>query len=229
MSFDTLAPLYRPMEAVLAGGLLQQCRTQFLKEAAGCQKALLLGEGPGRFLVELRRAYPELEITCVEKSEAMIQQAKNRLNPSKLSSGQIVFHHSDIFEWQPRAGHFDLIVTHFFLDCFAPEPLQRLITKVSSVAGQGAKWLLADFCIPPTGFPRWRASFIHKCMYAFFRKVTRLSATKLTPPDPLLQSAGFQLADRRTYNLGLLHSDLWIRQSTPVKEPAKSTSARLTQ
>ena len=63
MSFDTLAPIYRPLEAVLAGGVLQLCRTSFLAESVDRRRALILGEGPGRFLVELLRINPSIEVT----------------------------------------------------------------------------------------------------------------------------------------------------------------------
>jgi hypothetical protein len=50
MSFDTLAPYYRNLEFALAGGLPQRCRTAFLAAAADSRRAVLLGNGPGRFL-----------------------------------------------------------------------------------------------------------------------------------------------------------------------------------
>jgi hypothetical protein len=48
-------------------------------------------------------------------------------------------------------------------------------------------------------------------MYAFFRPVTRIRARRVTPPDDLLRTQGFTLAERRAAELGLIQSDLWIR------------------
>jgi hypothetical protein len=49
-------------------------------------------------------------------------------------------------------------------------------------------------------------------MYLFFRSVTRLPAGWLTPPDGLLMASGFVLRERRLFDWGLLHSDLWVKR-----------------
>ena len=211
MSFDTLAPIYRPLEAVLAGGVLQQCRTSFLAEAVDRRQALILGEGPGRFLVELLRINPSIEVTCVERSPAMIHEAKSRLRREGLDISRIDFQQTDALTWEPSCRAFDLIVTHFFLDCFRPQELRALVAKLASAAEAEARWLLGDFCIPERGWRRLRARSIHAAMYAFFRTATGLSAKRLTPPDEYLRMAGFRLQNRRLFNLGLIHSDLWLK------------------
>lgn len=214
MSFDTLAPIYRPLEAVLAGGTLQQCRTSFLAAAADRQRALLLGEGPGRFLVELVRSHPLIEVTCVERSPAMIQEAKGCLRLEGMDISRIDFQQTDALNWEPSGRGFNLIVTHFFLDCFRPQELGPLVAKLASAAETKAAWLLGDFCIPERGWRRTRARLIHMAMYAFFRTTTGLAARRLTPPDPYLHAAGFRLQSRRLFNQGLIHSDLW-RKTAP--------------
>ena len=75
MSFDRLAPHYRWMECVLAGSKLQRCRTAFIDNVSVARRALLLGEGNGRFLVELFRARPDIHVTCVDASSAMLARA----------------------------------------------------------------------------------------------------------------------------------------------------------
>lgn len=238
MSFDTLAPYYRNLEWVTAGGVLQRCRTTFLAEAAGCRRALLLGEGPGRFLGELLRVNPRVEVTCVERSPRMIREARRGLSESELA--RVQFEQTDALTWQPRTrpsaalspsdgerdgvrgildlrdarqlhGQFDLIVTHFFLDCFRPEELAALVSMIGGSATADARWLLADFCEPETGWRRWRGRAVLTLMYGFFRVATGLSASRLTPPDGFLEAAGFRLAARRLANFGLAHSDLWLR------------------
>jgi SAM-dependent methyltransferase len=211
MSFDTLAPFYRPMEAVLAGRIMQRCRTSFLAEAVGRRRALILGEGPGRFLIELLRSTPGIEVTIVEKSPAMIRQALSRIRKGGFDPSRIAFREMDALTWEPSGRVFDLIVTHFFLDCFRPEELTDLVGRLRDSSTEGARWLLGDFCIPQRGWRRFRARAIHAAMYACFRAATGLSARRLTSPDAYLQGAGFQLAERRFFNFGLIHSDLWIK------------------
>lgn len=211
MSFDRLAPGYRAMEAVLAGGLLQRCRTAYLSEAGGRKRALLLGEGPGRFLVELLKVNPAIEVVCVEGSSRMILEAKRRLRRAGYSPDAVVFLHGDALDWRAGGRSFDLIASHFFLDCFRPEELERLIPRVAEGAARDARWLVADFCVPDAGWRRWRAKLIHAAMYAFFRRATGLSATRLTPPDGFLEAVGFRLGQRSRFNLGLLQSDVWVK------------------
>jgi ubiquinone/menaquinone biosynthesis C-methylase UbiE len=209
MSFDTLAPYYRLMERVTAGDILQRCRTSFLTEAGTCRRALLLGEGPGRFLGELLRANPHIEVTCVERSPRMIAEARDRLTQTEL--GRVRFEPADALAWQAAPHQFDLIVTHFFLDCFQPDELAPLVSKLALCATRDARWLVADFREPETGWRRWRARAVLALLYAFFRTVTELSASRLTPPDEFLARVGFRLTARRFANHGLVHSDLWER------------------
>jgi len=54
-------------------------------------------------------------------------------------------------------------------------------------------------------------------MYLFFRFATKLPAATLTPPDPFLSAAGFQLIDRKFYDWGLLHANLWKRTPSKVQ------------
>jgi ubiquinone/menaquinone biosynthesis C-methylase UbiE len=211
MSFDTLAPQYRMMEAVLAGNILQRCRTAFLAEVAASQRALLLGEGPGRFLVALLRANPNVQVTCVERSQGMIQEARRAVRCHNLNPAQVTYEAKDALAWQPPPGGFDLVATHFFLDCFRSDELEGLISKVAASTTENARWLLADFRHPETGWQKWRAKAVLALMYAFFRLATGLSATRLTSPAGFLESAGFRLAGQRLANFGLVHSDLWQR------------------
>jgi SAM-dependent methyltransferase len=209
MSFDTLAPFYRTMEFMLAGSLLQRCRTAYLPNVAGCRHALLLGEGPGRFLKVFLRMNPQAQVTCVERSPRMIEVAQREL--SGCERARVQFVQADVLSWRPPQAGFDLVVTNFFLDCFRPEELSELVAMIAARATADAHWLLADFRQPERGWRRWRGRVVLTLMYQFFRHVTALSATRLTSPDDYLKAGGFKLSARRLGNFGLLHSDLWQR------------------
>jgi len=211
MSFDTLAPYYRTMEAILAGGILQRCRTAFLAEASTSRCALLLGEGPGRFLVELLRVNRAVEVICVEQSPRMIQEALGEVKRNGLDAALVRFEQRDALTWQPPLGVFDLVVTNFFLDCFRPDELERLVAMVAASATDDARWLLADFRLPQHGWRRLRARMVLALMYGFFRCATGLSASRLTPPDGFLEAAGFRRKGQRLANFGLTRADLWLR------------------
>ena len=209
--FDSLAPFYRIMEFVLAGGKLHRCRLACLEEARTAKHILLVGEGHGRFLEVCARKFPEATLTCVDASRAMLRIAEQRWRAAGGKAESVEFIHAELPTWQPPAKRYDLIVTHFFLDCFPGEQLARIVESLSNAAAPGARWLVADFAVPERGWRRWRARLILSLAYAFFRRATALKARRVTAPDPFLAHAGFRLATRRTMEWGLLQADLWVR------------------
>ena len=211
MSFDVLAPHYRWMEFVLAGKKLQRGRTALLGRIAEAKKILILGEGNGRFLLECRRKFPNANITSVDASARMLALARRRLAGQGIGCEEIEFIHADALKWTPSSGNFDLIVTHFFLDCFRREQLQVLIAKLARAAASRANWLLADFQTAEAGLQRQRSRLILWGLYRFFRAATRLPATELISPDEFLAQEGFSLREREVYDWGLLRSDCWQR------------------
>ena len=213
MSFDALAPHYRWMELVLAGDKLQRCRTAFLEQAAHRRNVLIVGEGNGRFLLECRRRLRRAQITCVDASARMLALARARLQRSGLGLEATQFIHADVLAWSAPAQSYDLVVTHFFLDCFPPERLKAVVGSLANAATAEATWLLADFRVPARGWRRYRAWLIHQLMYGFFRLVTRLPARRLTPPGPFLEAEHFRLGAQKLSDWGLLHSDIWERQA----------------
>jgi ubiquinone/menaquinone biosynthesis C-methylase UbiE len=211
MSFDAIAPHYRWLEPLLAGRKLDRCRTAHLSRLAPPRSVLIMGQGPGKFLVPFRQRFPHARITCVDSSKRMLAMAQHRLSAHNCPLEKVSFIHADALNYNYPLATFELIVTHFFLDCFAPEQLRRLVANLAQAATPTATWLLSDFSVPKSGLPRLRARAIHGLMYAFFRAATNLSARRLSPPDEFLRAENFHLQHRTSTNLGLLHSDLWSR------------------
>ncbi|HEU6448851.1 MAG TPA: class I SAM-dependent methyltransferase [Verrucomicrobiae bacterium] len=211
MSFDLLAPHYRRMEFVLAGEKLQRCRTAFLDKIPAPKNVLLLGEGHGRCLVECYRRFPDAQIVCVDASEGMLMQTRRQIEKRGFDALKVKLIHADALDWNPIGGPFDLIITHFFLDCFREDQLKILIPRLAAAATPDANWLVADFQNALSGWKCLRTRLILWSMYVFFRIVARLPAKKLTPPDGFLKRAGFALHQRIESEWNLLHSDWWKR------------------
>ena len=212
MSFDALAPHYRRLEWLLAGEKLQRCRLQHLDAVADAKSVLILGEGPGRLLAECRRRLPRAEITCVDASARMLELAAAHVRQAGLPTAGIWFLNADALTWEPPAAAFDLLFTPFFLDCFRPGQLAQLVRRLARSTTADARWLVAEFQVPPRGPARWRALVSLWLAYRFFRLTTGLSARRLPDPDPFLVAAGFRLQARRETDWGLLRSDLWIKR-----------------
>lgn len=216
MSFDRVAPHYRWMERWCAGELLQRCRIAHLDALVPHPSHVLIyGEGNGRFLAELCQRFPKAEVTVVDASATMLQLARQHLRDAGLSdaTARVQFVHADAMAWTAPAGTFDLIVTHFFLDCLSANQLRQLIPVIARAAKPQAQWLLADFRIAHEQgfFWHWRSRLVLALLYGFFRRAARVSAHTLTAPDELLQAEGFSLHQRLMFDRGLLHSDCWCR------------------
>jgi len=224
MSFDILAPHYTWMECIIAGRRLQRARVAHLDALQHCERLLIAGVGHGHFLRATTIRFPRLEILGVDASEGMLAHARIQSrfvsHPERLH-----FRAATLPALPPAIGSFDAFATHFFLDCFPPDELSDVIASLASVALPKAVWLVSDFSIPPRGWRRHRARAIHAAMYAFFRPVTRIRARRVTPPDSYLVREGFTLTARRTFDGGLVQSDLWSRvtSASPGEIEASST------
>ena len=209
--FDHLARHYDLMEMLLAGGKLERCRNAFWDEMPVFKNALLVGEGHGKFLASLLRRNPCAQVTCVDASARMLEIARKRLLRAALPLNRVQFIRAEVPAWTPPAECYDLVATHFFLDCFPREQLAAVIASLQKAARPGAWWLLSDFQIPGAGLKRLRARAIHRLMYGFFRITTKLPASALIPPQPFLRQNGFVRVRRAEFDWGLLCAELWKR------------------
>ncbi len=207
--FDLIAPYYLAMELLLAGNVMQRCRTFWLPQIQSARQILLLGEGRGRFLEELLKSNRTANITCIDNSSTMIELMRRRLENLKLDTARVQFICADIRKWKPKNEFYDLIVSHFFLDCFSREELEQLVPQIAQGLIAKGKWLISDFREPARGFKRMRAQIILWLMYFFFRGITNLNAHRLIDPSSSLQKAGLQLEAKWLFNLEFLYSEIW--------------------
>ena len=135
MSFDRLAPHYTWMEVVLAGRRLQRVRTAWLDSLEGCRDILIAGVGHGHFHRRCIEPFPGTHITSVNASNGMLQHAERRARRGRPDAAGLRFVHARLPDWSPDPGQFDAIVTHFFLDCFPPDELARVV----AVLARGAR------------------------------------------------------------------------------------------
>jgi ubiquinone/menaquinone biosynthesis C-methylase UbiE len=204
--FDRVAPFYGLLERLAFCNALQHARTAFLDFVTDSSRALIVGEGDGRFLAELRRKNSNAAVDCVDASAAMLRLARERTRDETVQ-----FHRHNIMDWQSNRASYNLIVTHFFLDCFDQSQLGVVIDKIDSLAAPNARWLISDFNLPPGGFARLHARIWLRVMYSFFRVAAHLQTRELVPFAPLLRDRDFHLAARRDSPFGLITAQLWQR------------------
>jgi ubiquinone/menaquinone biosynthesis C-methylase UbiE len=209
VSFDAVAPWYRTLETIAFGNALQRGRIACLHEIGSPRRALIVGEGNGRFLRELLTVHPQIQVDCIDASERMLRLAEQRIGQN---ASRVRFQRRNISSWTPTAGQYDLVVTHFFLDCFSEDQLGDVVRKLSRAATADAAWLLADFRVPTQAFARVRTRAWLATMYWFFRTVAGIEARKLLDPSRFLQAEGFSLISQHLSRHGMLKSELWRRQ-----------------
>lgn len=207
MNCDRIAPWYRWMEYASFAGALHRRRCAFLPDLRDARKALVLGDGDGRFLTALAQRYPELEIDAIDSSREMLRLAARRTPPSD----RVRFHLLDALR-DPLPGRgYDLVVTHFFLDCFTTAETEQLIAKISDATSPHALWVLSEFHEPSSGWRRLRARLWVAFLYFAFRLTTGLRTRHLPEFRLALQAHGFHVLQQRFASHQLLVSELWHR------------------
>jgi SAM-dependent methyltransferase len=212
--FDWLAPHYSWIEAATFGGLLHWCRTALLSEITDARRVLILGEGDGRFAAALLAINSVATVDIVDASSGMAALARRRIARVPGAAGRVRWHIADARAIAPPAPPYDLIVTNFFLDCFAAAELGRLIPRFAQGLAPGGRWLVGDFAVPRGGIVvRTAAHLALATMYAAFYLGSRIPARRLADPAPLLRAVGLTLDCEKRRLAGFLVSSLWRRET----------------
>lgn len=201
MNCDSIASSYRWIEHTAFGGALQQRRVAFLPEVAAARRVLLLGDGDGRFLEKLVRQNSQVHVDYVDLSGRMLELARTRAGIQRVT-----YHQADALEIALPERGYDLIVTHFFLDCFDDAAAARLVERIAQAACPRALWLVSEF--RECAF--WTEPLL-AVLYLFFRLTTGLRTRRLIDHHPLLARQGFRLVRTESAWRGLLASELWAR------------------
>lgn len=209
MNCDRLAPAYRWFEYAAFGTRLERHRFRFLSEVSDCRRALLLGDGDGRFAARLLNSNPKVNIDSVELSSGMIGQATRRISTA-ADPARIRFIQQDALCARLNRAY-DLVVTNFMLDCLCTPDADRLITSVADTVEDRAFWIVTEFQKPEAVLPRWHANVWLTAMYGFFRIATGLRTCSLPEYHPALHKVGFTLKQAECSMAGLITSELWAR------------------
>jgi ubiquinone/menaquinone biosynthesis C-methylase UbiE len=171
----------------------------------------VLGDGDGRFLARLLEANPTLTADVVDSSQSMLALLEQRIRSSGAQPRRrICLHHADALEWNLR-GSYDLIVSHFFLDCFFPYQLELLFDRVLPHTLPEARWVISEFAIPRNPIAAYLARGIIGLLYRSFGLLAGLPVRALPEYASPLLSRGLVLSHNRRYLGGLLCSQVWTR------------------
>jgi ubiquinone/menaquinone biosynthesis C-methylase UbiE len=214
VNFDPVARLYRWLEYLSFGPWLARCRTAQLPHLTGARSALLLGDGDGRFLLQLLKVNPGLHADVVDSSPSMLTVLKRRVR--QYGGDNIRLHLADALQWAP-IGDYDLIVSHFFLDCFSPHQLEQLFDRVLPHAQPRAQWVVSEFAVPRNPLIAFLARGIIASLYWAFGLLTGLQVRSLPDYAASMSRRGLVLSHERRFLAGLLRSELWTLSSALQK------------
>jgi len=203
-SFDNLARPYAVLEHLLFGRKLEQAR-DFHLEALDTRKpgkALILGEGDGRFTYKALHTNPKLSVDSIEQSFEMRRLAQSRIeklgNRGKDRYCQIK---NDALQYSFPQNEYDFVITQFFLDCFRTENANQLIVGINRALKVEGKFLYLDFSIPNGRSTYWLSHGLVAFLYLFFRATTNIEARSL----PLLSwPKSLEARSKRRLMKGLL-------------------------
>ena len=137
---------------------------------------------------------PRLHIDAVDASSAMLPALLRRAGPN---ASRVRIYHADARTFHPPNPPYDLIVTHFFLDCLSTAEIQSLAATLRAAAAPHALWLVSEFAVPPTLFGRLVARPLVWFLYRAFGLLTGLTLRQLPDHRTALSQSGFTLRNSR--------------------------------
>ncbi|MDB4589781.1 class I SAM-dependent methyltransferase [Verrucomicrobiales bacterium] len=206
MSYDVLAPFYATLERLTFGRALQRARCAPLQTNVAPSTVLVLGDGDGRFLELAVGAWPGATFVVVDQSAAMLALAKKRAEGCCMR-----FVQADVRDGlRALDDHcFDVVVSHFFMDCFTESTLKRLVSEVADQMSPEGCWFVSEFAAKA-----WWHRFLLRLMYRFFHNLTETEARSFPKYGEVLSRAGFSAERLGVWRAGFVVADVWHREQS---------------
>ncbi|HTU51699.1 MAG TPA: class I SAM-dependent methyltransferase [Acidobacteriaceae bacterium] len=213
-NFDSVARAYRWMEYLSFGRMLERCRFHFLLRCSQARHALVLGDGDGRFTARLLTSNPTVKVDAVDASAAMLAVLHERVRTCCGDADtRIQTIQGDVRRFIPTRQDYDLVVSHFFLDCLTDGEVSALIARLSPCMTQDAIWLVSEFAVPDRGWRRLGARMVIRGLYFAFLVLTGLQVRKIPNHAKAFDDKGFHVVEKSAYLGGMLRTEVWQRRS----------------
>jgi hypothetical protein len=214
-NFNALARLYRWMEWLTFGPWLGRCRCAFLDDLQSSRSALIIGDGDGRFTARLLKENAAVVVDALDASKNMLVEV---VRNAGIFIGRLRIHLGDARQIDFPPLPYDLVVTHFFLDCLTTREVSELAMQIRAHVTPSAHWLISEFAVPEGWFGWVIARPVITGLYCAFWLLTGLSVHRLPKYRQALSNADFVLIREKTWLAGLLVSELWTPKPAQPRE-----------
>ncbi|MCE7064517.1 class I SAM-dependent methyltransferase [Dyadobacter sp. CY326] len=200
-TYDRIAGIYDTLSRLVFGKSIVNAQLALLPQISAPCKLLIVGGGTGWILDELAKVHVSgLDISYVEISAKMILLAKKR----NVRQNKIHFIHMPIEDFESNET-FDVVMTPFLFDNFAPERAEAVFLKLHKLLIVGGTWLFVDFHIENQIKGIWQKALL-QCMYWFFKTVCNVEASTLPDMESHFQNKGYIVLDKSTHFQGFIQS-----------------------
>jgi SAM-dependent methyltransferase len=211
--FDPLAKVYRWLEYLSFGPMLERCRFHFLSSCGKARHALVLGDGDGRFTARLLAMNRTVQVDAIDSSPAMLAELRRRvLHSAPNAESRLRTVHADLRDFTPERCDYDLMASHFFLDCLTDDEVSAMVERILPHLSPNATWLISEFAIPAKGVRRAAARLLIRFLYFAFNKMTHLRVQQIPDYSLVMALHGFRRREQVRFLGGLLMTELWHRQ-----------------
>lgn len=210
--FDRISSIYDALSWCYGFGAIQRSRRGLLPYIPQAKHLLVLGDGTGLAVSELLESCSPQSIVCVDLSSCMLMRLRQRLTRRcpwaiprlRLIQGGITAIPDDV--------HYDLIVSHYFLDLFDDKSLAELLDRLERCWRPGGSWWVTDFARPSDSWiPTALQQTLLSGLYRFFRSTCGVQGATLPNIERAFHSRGWMTQRRMRSAWGSLESTLFVK------------------
>lgn len=220
-----MSHVYDLMTGRSVGNVIVRSQINWTNELPAERRALIVGDGTGRFLLELLRRAKPSHVVTIDISETMIRKARQRIqnnDPTKLEMVNFVTADLDALtlkdllslshgnQNKENPAYYDVIATNFFLDLYTERNVLKKVQKLSSVHAINGIYINTDFIrVHGTGLLVRIQRFLLKGLYVLFRLVTRIPGYRPADYDAILKECGYEKLKSRYFAFGMIESSMY--------------------
>lgn len=214
-NFDTIAFAYDTLVSWVFGSSIKRAQFDTLSWIPEGATVLIIGGGTGWYLKELLVQKKPRKVVYLEASQQMLNLTSKKIKSILPRIPDTIVELRLGAEENIYPGeHFDIIVTHFFLDVFDQVRLKKIVHTLNSVLAWEGLWLIADFRLPEpkAGIDYLWKIMLVKIMLLFFRVVSHITAQKLPEFPELFNKIKMHSVYDNFFYRGLIFSSVYVRK-----------------